>query len=177
MRHLRILNSQKLVVSDSDVLIHLAKLNILTSTSKIFKILIPNQIKNELLDTKKAFINQNLILSEIRNQNIEIVNVEEQEVEQLIEKNSIHYGEASVIALALNRKINIILLNERKVRNVAKQVGITPVGTIGILLTLTKKGEISKEKTIQLLLLMKKNPKDYWIDPEIIDRIIKDLKF
>lgn len=68
-------------------------------------------------------------------------------------------------------------MNERKVRNVAKQFGIIPVGTIGILLTLTKKGEISKEKTIQLLLLMKKNPKDYWIDPEIIDRLIEDLKF
>ena len=37
--------------------------------------------------------------------------------------------------------------------------------------------EDPKEKTIQLLLLMKKNPKDYWIDPEIIDRLIEDLKF
>jgi len=129
------------------------------------------------LDTKKAFTNQNLISREIKNQNIEIINMKKPEIEQLVQKFSIHYGEASVIALALNKKINIIFLNERKVRNVAKQFGITPVGTIGVLLTLSKKGEISKDTTIRLLLLIKNNPKDYWIDPKIIDRVIKELKF
>lgn len=77
----------------------------------------------------------------------------------------------------MKSRINIILLNEKKVRNVAKQFGIIPVGTIGIILTLYNGGEISKDRTIQLLNLMKNKPNDYWIDPKIIDRVLEELKF
>ncbi len=55
-------------------------------------------------------------------------------------KNSLDRGEASVIQLALNQKIQTVCIDETVGRRIAKLSGLTVTGSIGILLRAKKEG-------------------------------------
>lgn len=126
------MNSRKVVACDADVLIHLAKLKILSSVTQILKILIPRDIENELIRTTRPHKNQIQIQDEIEKKNIEIIEVGTDQINTIVQQYNMHYGEASVIALAQRKNIKIIFINEKKVRISAKSCNLIPIGTIGV---------------------------------------------
>jgi predicted nucleic acid-binding protein len=56
-------------------------------------------------------------------------------------------GEAAVIQLAMELGTSLVLIDERIGREVAQGEGLTPIGSVGILLLAKKKGIISEVKT------------------------------
>ena len=92
----------------------------------------------------------------------------------LVEKYSIHMGEAESIQLALD--INaLLLINERDGRNAAKNEGVKIKGTIGILFEALRAGIIDRGDVLRVLSIFRDNPHDFWMDPDMIGEAIKKL--
>jgi len=59
---------------------------------------------------------------------------------------SLDEGEAEVVALAIERRADLVLLDEREARFVARNFGLKVVGTIGVLLRAKRLGFIESLK-------------------------------
>ena len=169
-----------LAVSDSDVLIHFAKLNQL----KLFKnqfstIYLSEIVYNETvsdgirLQKEDAFVIKKYIESE---HIIKIKKVSQKEINDMIKKHHIHKGEASIIALAKELKIAYCLTNEIKVRKIIKAEGLKAIGTLGILLRAYKMNTIDKNELLTLLDVIHKNAIEYRIHPKLIEKVKEKIK-
>lgn len=69
--------------------------------------------------------------------------VYQNELEGIVDK-----GEASAIALAVETKDCIIIIDDLKARNLAKRIGLNLTGTLGIILKAKQKGKINSVKPI-----------------------------
>jgi predicted nucleic acid-binding protein len=80
-------------------------------------------------------------------------------------------GEAEVIALALEQKTNMILLDEQEGRTRAKRFGLTPVGVLGVLLRAKKK---YKNITIKAEMESLRTKAGFYIDANLFERILAE---
>ncbi len=84
-------------------------------------------------------------------------------------------GEAAVIALARERDIAVVLIDERKARKVARKVardvyGLQPIGTARVLVEAKKKGLLPAIKS-SLDLLRREG---YWIHDAIVQAALRE---
>ena len=162
-------------VSDSDVLIHLAKLNQLNLLKNQFSVIYLSEIvysetvsdgikmQKEDASTIKKFIESEEIIS--------IKKAETEKINDIIKKHHIHKGEASIIALAKELKIEHCLTNEIKVRKIIKAEGLKVIGTLGIILKAFKINDIDNRQTLNLLDTIHNNSEEYRIHPKLIEKI------
>ena len=123
-----------IVVFNSSPLINLSKINSLDLIKKIYKqILIPNAVYDEVVikGTNKYKIYK--IEELIRNQTIKIVAVNNQEIIKIFAKD-LDYGESEVLALALQLKADLVVIDETDARNIADIYNLNKTGFIGILI-------------------------------------------
>jgi hypothetical protein len=59
-------------------------------------------------------------------------------------RQDLDQGEAESIALALERKADLILMDERDGRHKAMRLGLRPVGVVGVLLMAKARGEVAE---------------------------------
>ncbi|MGC8849859.1 MAG: DUF3368 domain-containing protein, partial [Candidatus Bathyarchaeia archaeon] len=71
--------------------------------------------------------------------------------ETLAQMTGIDIGEAQVIILAAQKNEKLVLMDQAKARGVARQIGLTPRGTIYIILTAIKRRLMTKEEAKQTL--------------------------
>jgi predicted nucleic acid-binding protein len=82
----------------------------------------------------------------------------------------IDHGEAETIALALENNLDLVVLDDKDARKVARSFGLRVTGTLGILLTAKRKGLIENIKPhIETL---RKN--GFRIFDDIVERILKE---
>lgn len=134
-----------IIVSDTSPIINLAIIGELHLIKAIFnKVIIPHAVYHEIViagaGLPGAFDIQNADWIEVKQcTNLTLLN-------QL--KNSLHYGEAEAIALALETNANLILIDEDAGRTVALAYGLTVTGTLGILLRAKSQGLIPSIKPL-----------------------------
>jgi len=124
-----------IVVSDTTPLSSLILLQKLYLLKKIFTtVLIPEEVTEELykIPVLKAAI--------LRNSSwINVCPVKDskkkKELMEILDK-----GESAAIALALEKNINFILIDERKGKHIAQRYGIESTGTLGILIKAKQSG-------------------------------------
>ena len=167
-----------MAVSDSDLLIHLAKLNKLEILNSQFsKIYVSKEIEKETviqgIELKKEdayilkiFFGQGLM---------HVETVDEQEIKYIMNKYNIHKGESSILFLAKKFKVSFFLTNETKVRKIARTEGFNVVGTIGIILKSYDLGQLTKEHVNKLFNEIQNNPITYRIHPILIKKALKRL--
>ncbi len=119
---------QKIIVSDTSCLILLDKIGKLDLLRSIFgKITITKIVANEFKQKLPEYI-------QIENpENITY---------QKIFQSFIDIGEASVLALAMEKKNCLLIIDDNKNRREAKQLGLKYTGTLGILVIAKQKGLI-----------------------------------
>ncbi len=168
-----------LAVSDSDVLIHLSKLNRLELLQDQFsRIYISDIVYNETvtqgiaLEKKDAFVLKDFLQKEL----IIVKQVEKNEVTAMMKKYSIHEGESSIIVLAKDFNVSYCLANENKVRIVMQSEGFQVVGTLGIILKSYKLGRINKKDTLNLLKNIQTHVEEYRFHPKLVSKIINKIK-
>jgi hypothetical protein len=120
-------------VCNSSCLIALARIGRLDILRASFKnVIIPSVVKKEIGRT------------------LNWVSVEQVKNRSAVNSLStqLHDGESEVIAFAMERKNVIVVIDDKKARRIAKQLGLKVIGTVGLLLRAKKKGLIREIKPV-----------------------------
>ncbi len=143
------------IISNTSCLILLTKIQQLDLLKSLYEsIIITDTVKAEFGESIPNFI-------KIKNPNQEF---SVKSLEQILDS-----GEASTIALALESKDSLVILDDLKARKIAKNLGLKITGTLGILAKAKKLGIIDDlEKQINEL-----QRKGIWISESVINEIRK----
>lgn len=144
-----------IVVSDTTPLISLMKIGQLKLINQLFgDVKIPQAVFNELV-LNPRFPEES---KKIKNcPFIDVVNVEEKSMVNLLRRSiGLDLGESEAIILADTVEATLLLMDEVKGRQVALQMEIPIMGTIGILLAAYKEGLLSKIQIMECIELLKK---------------------
>jgi predicted nucleic acid-binding protein len=161
------------VVSDSDVIIHLAKLNELKLIRELYECAhIPRYVELEMV--RYQYDEVGIIEEAIRQGFLRVYETEDSIARSIAERYGIHIGEAHVKALAEELYANLFLSNERKVRIAAKKERFHVVGTVGVILRGADQGYLAEADAIKLLNKLKSGT--FRIHPNIIHSAINSLK-
>ncbi len=156
-------------VSDSDVIIHLAKLNELTLIKKLYGCAnIPEYVASEIVHYQ--YKEAELIEVAIDQGILKVHKTSDIGAKKLAKRYGIHAGEGHVKELAEKLKAEIFLSNEKKVRIAAKTEGFTVVGTIGVILRSTTQDLLTVNETKELFERLK--GEDFRIHPDILNKAI-----
>lgn len=122
-----------IVIADTTPLITLMKLGCLDLLEKLFsRVVIPNAVYEELVANSKYPVEKQMI---IECPFLECLEVDDrQSIKILREVVGLDLGESEAIALAEEKGADLLIIDERKGRRVAKQMELKITGTIGILL-------------------------------------------
>ena len=134
-----------IIVSDTTPLMTLLKCNQLILLNKMYgTVLIPPAVYSELTENslyaEEAEIIKNADFLEVR----KITNPER--VQFLLNSTGLDLGETEAIVLAENTKADLLLMDEVMGRMIAKQMGFTIAGAIGILIAARTEGLLSSEE-------------------------------
>jgi hypothetical protein len=98
-----------------------------------------------------------------------IVSKAKDKLKQTEIENNLDKGEASSIALALEIPSSTLIIDEVKGRNIAKNMNIEIIGTVGIIILAGKKGVVND--VISVILKLVNN--GFRLSNKIVDRIIE----
>ena len=158
-------------VSNASPLIFLAKIEKLDLLN-IHEIIIPKQVYEEISKGAEAGKEDAQKIQALVEKNI--FKIEEAEINKEIEKHSIGIGEKATISLAINKKIDTVLLDERKARRIAKFYNLNPKGTLGILINACNSNQITKKELKESI--KKLVEEGYRINEELIFKLLNDIE-
>ncbi len=88
-------------------------------------------------------------------------------------KQQLDAGEAEAIALAIELRADLLLLDERRGRMIAKELGLAMTGLMGILLVAKQRGYLVAIKPVLHELM---TVAGFWIDQELYTRVLESAK-
>ncbi len=146
--------SREIIIADASCLIVLENIQELSLLEKLFgEVLITEEVKDEFgLDLPEW-----LKVREVKNHS-------KKEALNLI----LDQGEASSIALCLENAESVLIIDEKKGRRIARELGLKIIGTLGIILTAKEKGLIDSIEDI----LEKLENADFRISPTLKTKIL-----
>ena len=122
-----------IVVADTTPIIILMKLNRLDLLKKLFgTVVVPNAVYEELISNSKYLAEVQIVVECPFLKRLEVS--DRQSIKILREIVGLDAGESEAIALAEEKNADLLVIDERKGRRVAKQMELNITGTIGILL-------------------------------------------
>lgn len=160
-----------LVVSNTSPIMNLASVDLLDLLRKQFgEVIVPEAVIEELrlnsgypgTDKIRTAMSEGWLRQEV---------VENKQV-ALALRRELDNGEAEAIALALQLHAETILMDERDGRSVAKSMGLSPIGIIGILIRSKQNGEIVSVKEVLNKL---RNEAGFYITDALMKEILSEL--
>ena len=136
-----------LVISDSSTLIHLERIDRLELLKSFYaRIIITPAVWREVVEQGKGRTGA----AEVANAHdagwIEVISPAEDSLVKLLGRD-LGDGEAEVIALAVERHADLVLIDEWEARRIADLYGLTKTGVVGILIRAKQEGEIDLLRT------------------------------
>lgn len=160
-----------LVVKDSMVLIHLAKITLLEKSCEYFKsVLIPELIREEVLD--QEYPDSALIKELIIKKKIGVKKIKDNNLIKKANEFNIFRGEAEVVALYWQENADCIATDDDNVRKKKLLLDLNIIGTPSILLALYRKKIIGKEKIINGINKLKEIG---WFNNVILDKLLMEV--
>ena len=158
-----------IVISDTTPIISLLKINKLSLLQILFKnVIIPQAVYNELISNPK-YTNEAVII--FNTSYISIKKVENrQQVDELRNNSGLDIGESEAITYSKMVNADLLLMDEQKGRSVAKQLGLSITGTIGILIQAFNENLISKEEILESITILKESGR--YISESLYNRLI-----
>ncbi len=154
------------VVSNSTPLIHLAKIGRLELLEEFFgEILIPEAVYRECV-VEGSESEDALAIKNTEWIKVEKINDERLKRSLMIKLDE---GESEAIVLALEKKADLILIDDYDGREVARALGLKVTGTIGILLKAKFSGRITSLKDE----LEKLKSTGFWLSEGLYEKILK----
>lgn len=134
-----------IIISDTTPIISLLKAEQLNLLQKLFhEVIIPKAVYNELISNVK-FQSEAQIIKDCSYIFVEEV-IDTKSVNIFRRVTGLDAGESEAIVMADEKKADLLLMDERKGRMVAKQMGLTITGTVGILLQSFDEGLLNADE-------------------------------
>ena len=153
-----------IVVCNSSPIIALASVNRLDILKKLFsEILIPQAVYEEVFAiANKEIPKADFIkVRKVKNKNlVKVLNL------------YLDVGESEVIAFALEKGIDRVILDDKQARKIAEKQGLKVIGTLGILILAKEKSIV--EEVRSLIIQMKKRI-NFRISQEIVNKVLSML--
>lgn len=136
-----------LIVADTTPIISLIKIGMLELLSSTYgEVIIPEAVFNGLV-SNPSISNEADIIN--KSNFLKINKVENEFAVKLLQKQlNLGAGESEAIVLADTLKADLLVIDERKARGIAKNMGINITGTLGILVDAKRKNRIEKLKPL-----------------------------
>lgn len=156
-----------IVVSNTSPIINLAAIGRLNLLQQLYgKVVIPQSVYDEIVVSGSgqagSFEVSNLDWLETRSAaDVALVALLQVELDS---------GEADAIALAVELKADLILMDERKGRKIAGRVGLRCVGLLGVLIEAKRTGLVSIVRPIVDDLIGRAG---FWIGPDLYQRVLQ----
>jgi predicted nucleic acid-binding protein len=158
-----------IVVSDTSPVLNLARIGRLNLLPSLYKqVLIPSKVFEELSASKRELppaidlaAEPWLIVASATNQ---------QRVQELCAE--LDPGEAEAIVLAIERRADLLLVDERRARRTAANAGITVTGLLGVVARAKAAGLIDSAKSVLDDLIQVAR---FWIGPELYKEVLTVL--
>lgn len=156
-----------IVISDSGPLIALSKINHLDILRKFFgKIIIPQAVWTEVVEKEKGRPGS----KEVQKTNW----IEVKKVQNIIGiealKHEIGTGESETLVLAKELNADIVLIDDKIAREIARSMGLNVAGTLSIIYEAVN-NKIIDENFKDIIKLMRKN--NIWISDELLNSFEK----
>ena len=162
-----------IVIIDSMVIIHLAKLSVLEKSCKCFKkVMIPEMVHMEIMKGKD-YPETTVVNELIKNNKIIIKKINDQNLIKKTNEFNIQRGEAEVVALYWQEKADFIATDDDNVRKKKVILDIKIIGTPAIIVGLYKKRLIDKSKIKQCISELKKIG---WFTNTVLDKMRMEVK-
>lgn len=143
-----------IVVSDTTPLISLMKIRKLDLVNHLFgEVQIPNAVYEELVSNTRFPDASRQIRECSFIKRVDVADV--QSVKLLRRSAGLDAGESEAIVLSDSLSVSLLLMDEAKGRQVAMQMGIRIMGTIGMLLAAYKEELLSKEEILHCIEILK----------------------
>lgn len=135
-----------LVISDTSALIHLAAIGRLTLLRELYqRITVPPAVWKEAVDEGKGKAGTAEIEAARQLGWIEVAAPSNAPLVSLL-KRDLDEGESEAIALAVERRADLILLDESDARQVAERYGLPKTGVVGVLIRAKQEGHVASLK-------------------------------
>jgi len=135
-----------IIVSDTTPIISLLKIDKLDLLKKLFgEVLIPNAVYDELITDKRFSAEAEAVIHVSYIKHISVSNPDATRILRLA--TGLDQGESEAIVLTDELKADVLLMDEAKGRTVSKQMGITVMGTIGLLISAYEDHLITSDET------------------------------
>jgi predicted nucleic acid-binding protein len=154
-------------VVNSSPLIFLVKIGKLDLLNKLFdEVIIPKAVYEEAVLSGKPDKNEII-------KNLSWIKVEEVKDKRLVKflMNFIDYGESEVIAYAVENNIDLVILDDKDARKIARELDLKVIGTLGILIISKKKGYINEIKP----LLEKLITNNFRVSEKLLKKILEEV--
>jgi predicted nucleic acid-binding protein len=155
-----------IVVSDTSPLCNLALIDHLWLLEAIYQtVIIPTLVADELAAANPPAIPAILQLDWIQTQSPTDVTI----ANQLQRDRGLDAGEANAIALALELKADDLLMDERLGRREARQLGLSIIGILGILVTAKQRNLIPQVQPVMDALI---HQASFRVSPQLYQRVL-----
>ncbi|MCQ2097577.1 MAG: hypothetical protein MJY87_06500 [Fibrobacter sp.] len=158
-----------IVVSDTTPIITLLKIGRLDLLKLMYgSVKIPEAVFTELTQNP-IFFNEAEI---IRNCDfLQVTPVQDESKVSLLQKaTGLDLGESEALTLCLESHSDLLLMDEAHGRMVAKQLGISMTGVVGVIATAYKRAILSKDDILNYVALLKDS--DRFISPKFLQYLI-----
>jgi len=164
-----------MIVKDSMVLIHLAKITLLEKSCKYFqRTIIPKRVFDEVTKCKeKNFVDIKIIIDLVERNKIEVIEIKNKKNLEKINEFNIQGGEAEAVALYWQENADYLATDDDNIRKKNLLLNINLIGTPVIILKLYKEKMIDKNKFVESINKLKKIG---WFNNAILDKILMEAK-
>ncbi|MFZ3167890.1 MAG: hypothetical protein WA130_09775 [Candidatus Methanoperedens sp.] len=165
-----------LIVKDSMILIHLAKMQILADSCRHFgSVLIPTKVYEEtVINGKKKGHPDSLIIEQtVTNNLIKIKGVKNKKKVDDLRIFGLHLGEAEAIALYFQEKAQLLATDDDTCRKNRIILGINIIGSPAIVIMLFKNSLITRNKALDCISSLETIG---WFDIEVINKMKQQIE-
>lgn len=162
-----------IVISDTTPIISLLKINQLELLNHLFgEVQIPDAVYEELISNAKFQKEAEKILGA---EYIKKVVVEDKKSVTLLRRaTGLDAGESEAIILSDLIRADLLLMDELKGRQVAKQMGLNIMGTVGILMTAFSEKFLSTEEIEQCIDVLRSNGRH--ISDKLYEQLMEKIR-
>ncbi|HIH09048.1 MAG TPA: hypothetical protein HA254_00080 [Candidatus Diapherotrites archaeon] len=165
-----------LVIKDSMVLIHLAKITLLETACAYFgRVEIPEKVFSETVTVGKEKGHEDAIIIEnaIKSGAIKVRKVKKPELVKKANDFSIYGGEAEALALYWLEEADLLATDDDNVRRKKELLDLKLIGTPAIILKLFNSKKIDSKKAKQSAAKLRKIG---WFSSDVTDRILNEVE-